>query len=88
MSYSLLKDFGRRIRWGMVGGGLDSIIGETHRLCARLDNRFDLVAGAMLSIRTSPAKQRKSVCSIRIAVTLISGRWPSRRLRGTTASRW
>ena len=47
MSYALLKAFGRRLRWGMVGGGKDSLIGEVHRLCARLDNRFDLVAGAM-----------------------------------------
>lgn len=47
MSYDLLRKFGRRIRWGMVGGGIDSLIGEVHRFCGRLDNRFDLVAGAM-----------------------------------------
>ena len=28
MSSSLLNKFGRRIRWGMVGGGIDSLIGE------------------------------------------------------------
>ncbi len=31
----------------MVGGGIDSLIGEIHRYCGRVDNRFDLVAGAM-----------------------------------------
>ncbi|MCP4385034.1 MAG: Gfo/Idh/MocA family oxidoreductase [Hyphomicrobiales bacterium] len=61
MSYSLLRDFGRRIRWGLVGGGLDSIIGETHRLCARLDNRLDLVAGAM-SIDPEVARETAEVC--------------------------
>ncbi len=47
MTYDLLRSFGRRIRWGMVGGGIDSLIGEVHRLSARLDNRYELVAGAM-----------------------------------------
>jgi len=43
----LLRRFGRRLRWAMVGGGTDSIIGETHRLAARLDGRYDLVAGCL-----------------------------------------
>ena len=47
MSSELLASFGRRIRWGMVGGGFDSLIGETHRLSARVDDRYQLVAGAM-----------------------------------------
>jgi predicted dehydrogenase len=39
----------------MIGGGLDSNIGETHRLAARLDNRYELVAGAFSS---NPEKSR------------------------------
>ncbi len=35
----------RKVRLGMVGGGPGSNIGETHRYAARIDNRYDLVAG-------------------------------------------
>jgi predicted dehydrogenase len=39
----------RKVRLGMVGGGLGSNIGETHRYAARLDNRYALVAGVFAS---------------------------------------
>jgi hypothetical protein len=29
----------------MIGGGPNAFIGEVHRLAARMDNRFELVAG-------------------------------------------
>ena len=35
------------IRLGMVGGGRDAFIGAVHRICARLDGRYELVAGAL-----------------------------------------
>ncbi|MGR3541384.1 MAG: Gfo/Idh/MocA family protein [Hasllibacter sp.] len=38
-----------RIRLGMVGGGNDAFIGGVHRIAARIDGRFDLVAGAFSS---------------------------------------
>lgn len=38
-----------RIRLGMVGGGAGAFIGGVHRMAARLDNRFELVAGALSS---------------------------------------
>jgi predicted dehydrogenase len=38
-----------RLRLGMVGGGRGAFIGETHRIAARLDNRYELVAGALSS---------------------------------------
>lgn len=38
-----------RIRLGMVGGGIGAFIGGVHRMAARLDNRFELVAGALSS---------------------------------------
>lgn len=44
MSKSSLK--GRRIRLGMVGGGTGAYIGGIHRFAARLDDQFELVAGA------------------------------------------
>lgn len=39
----------RRLRLGMVGGGLGAFIGDVHRVAARLDDRYDLVAGALSS---------------------------------------
>jgi predicted dehydrogenase len=44
---SPLERLGRRIRLGMVGGGLDSVIGATHRLALRVDGMYEHVAGAM-----------------------------------------
>ncbi len=36
----------RRLRLGMVGGGRGAFIGAIHRIAARLDDRWELVAGA------------------------------------------
>src|SRR5574341_1599227 len=55
MDYELRRRFGRRLRLGMVGGGLASLIGETHRMAARLDDRYELVAG---SFSSDPARSR------------------------------
>jgi predicted dehydrogenase len=35
-----------RIRLGMVGGGRGAFIGAVHRIAARIDDQYDLVAGA------------------------------------------
>lgn len=60
MTSELLTRFGRRLRLGMVGGGLGSVIGETHRIAARLDNRYDLVAGCLSS---DPERARASAAA-------------------------
>lgn len=39
----------RPLRLGMVGGGRGAFIGAVHRMAARLDRRFELVAGALSS---------------------------------------
>jgi predicted dehydrogenase len=39
----------RRLRLGMVGGGQGAFIGAVHRMAARLDDRYELVAGAFSS---------------------------------------
>lgn len=39
----------RRLRLGMVGGGEGAFIGGVHRIAARLDDRYELVAGAFSS---------------------------------------
>jgi predicted dehydrogenase len=48
---------GGKIRLGMVGGGEGAFIGAVHRLAARMDDRYDLVAGALSS---TPEKARRS----------------------------
>lgn len=47
----------RRIRLGMVGGGSGAFIGAVHRIAARLDDQFELVAGALSS---TPEKAKAS----------------------------
>jgi predicted dehydrogenase len=46
----------KRIRLGMVGGGTGAFIGYVHRVAARIDGDYDLVAGA-LSSRPEVAKE-------------------------------
>ncbi|MEO9820912.1 MAG: Gfo/Idh/MocA family oxidoreductase [Paracoccaceae bacterium] len=46
-----------RIRLGMVGGGNDAFIGAVHRIASRIDDRYELVAGALSS---TPEKSRAS----------------------------
>jgi len=46
-----------RIRLGMVGGGTGAFIGDVHRIAARLDGDYELVAGALSS---RPAVARES----------------------------
>ena len=38
-----------RIRLGMVGGGRDAFIGAVHRIAARMDDHYELVAGCFSS---------------------------------------
>jgi predicted dehydrogenase len=47
MEQSLIEAFGRRVRIGMVGGGIDSVIGSTHVVAMRVDGLCELTAGAM-----------------------------------------
>jgi predicted dehydrogenase len=43
------EKFAGRIRLGMVGGGQGAFIGAVHRMAARLDGHYELVAGALSS---------------------------------------
>ena len=47
----------RRLRLGMVGGGRGAFIGAVHRIAARIDDRYELVAGALSS---DPERARAS----------------------------
>jgi predicted dehydrogenase len=55
---------GRRLRLGMVGGGQGAFIGAVHRIAARLDDRYELVAGALSS---DPERARTSAAQLGIA---------------------
>ena len=54
----------RPLRLGMVGGGPGSNIGATHRQAARLDGRYDLVAGVFAS---DAARSRAFAATLGIA---------------------
>ena len=51
------------IRYGMVGGGQGAFIGAVHRLAARMDGEFELVAGALSS---DPARAKASAAELRL----------------------
>ncbi len=55
---------GGRLRLGMVGGGQGAFIGGVHRIAARLDDEFTLVAGALSS---DPARAKASAADLGIA---------------------
>jgi predicted dehydrogenase len=54
----------RRLRLGMVGGGQGAFIGAVHRIAARLDDEYELVAGALSS---DPDRARASAAELHIA---------------------
>ncbi len=54
----------RRLRLGMVGGGEGSFIGAVHRIATRLDDQFELVAGALSS---DPERSARSAGPLGIA---------------------
>jgi predicted dehydrogenase len=54
----------RRIRLGMVGGGQGAFIGAVHRIAARIDDQFELVAGALSS---DPVRAKASAKEIGLA---------------------
>ena len=47
----------RRLRLGMIGGGRGAFIGGVHRIAARLDDRYELVAGVFSA---DPQRSRAS----------------------------
>lgn len=54
----------RRLRLGMVGGGEGAFIGGVHRLAARLDDRWELVAGAF---SRDAERGRRSAAALHVA---------------------
>jgi predicted dehydrogenase len=56
----IIDSLGRRLRLAVIGGGPDSFIGEMHRTAARIDDRYELVAGVFSS---DPQRSRNSAIS-------------------------
>src|SRR5258708_26554257 len=54
----------RRIRLGMVGGGPGAFIGAVHRIAARMDDHYELVAAALSS---DAARSRAAAQDLHIA---------------------
>ena len=63
---------GRRLRWALVGGGEDSQIGRTHRIAARVDDAFELVAGAL---DVDPERARAFAQRLGVAGARAYGTW-------------
>lgn len=53
----------KRLKLGQVGGGEGAFIGDVHRIASRLDDRFELVAGAFSS---TPARAQASAKALSI----------------------
>ena len=51
----------RPLRWGMIGGGEGAFIGAVHRMAARVDGRYQLVAGVFSS---DAEKTRRSATAL------------------------
>ena len=49
MADRIFEILGRRLRLGVIGGGKSSLIGPAHRIAARLDDDFEIVAGVLSS---------------------------------------
>jgi len=45
----VIEMLGRRLHLAVIGGGPGSFIGSMHRTAARIDDRYDLVAGTLSS---------------------------------------
>ena len=60
---SALRSLGRRIRLAVIGGGGGALIGPVHRVAARFDNSFVIVAGVLSS---DPKKAIREAARLRI----------------------
>ena len=50
-----------KVRVAMVGGGIGGFIGEIHQMAMRLDNRWNLVAGALSSDQTRAMESAEAI---------------------------
>ena len=62
----------RKLRLGMVGGGRGAFIGAVHRMAARLDDKWEIVAGALSA---DPDNARASAADLGIAPDRAYASW-------------
>jgi predicted dehydrogenase len=67
-----IERLGRKLRVGFVGGGLDSVIGQTHLISLRADGMADVVAGAF---SVNPEVGRATGRSLLVAEDRIYESW-------------
>lgn len=63
---------GRRLRLGLIGGASWSFIGQVHRMAARLDGHYELVAAALSS---DPMRAREDARALGFAPERSYGSW-------------
>ncbi|MGE5210667.1 MAG: Gfo/Idh/MocA family protein [Acidobacteriota bacterium] len=59
----VIEMLGRRLRLAVIGGGPGSFIGAMHRAAARIDDRYEIVAGVLSS---NPERSRAAAVAIGI----------------------
>ncbi len=62
-AHPVIEMLGRPLRLAVIGGGPGSFIGAMHRTAARLDGRYELVAGV---VSTDPERSRKAAVGMGI----------------------
>ena len=51
----------KKLKLGMIGGGQGAFIGAVHRLCARMDDKYEFVAGCLSSTPEKAAKSAEEI---------------------------
>src|ERR1700730_18468644 len=69
---TVIEAIGRRLRLAMIGGGPGSAIGEVHRIAARLDGHYEIVASAVSS---DPDRSHQSGQAIRVSANRAYKSW-------------
>jgi len=69
---TVIEAIGRRLRLAIIGGGAGSAIGGVHRIAARLDGCYDIVASALSS---NPERSREAGRAIGVSEDRAYGSW-------------
>lgn len=69
---SVIERLGRRLRLGVIGGGAGSFIGPVHRIAARLDGQYDIVASALSS---DPGRGHRGGIELGLVADRAYGTW-------------
>ena len=57
----VLAMLGRRLRLAVIGGGPESFLGGIHRMAARIDDRYELIAGVLSSDSERSLEKGKAI---------------------------